>query len=53
MLQWLIGFPEFAEFSENSAPFRKNSNGNFVLIAKKFGYVYYDVHSVGFFFQER
>ena len=27
MLQWFISFPEFAEFSESSAPFRKNSNG--------------------------
>ena len=26
MLQWFIRFPEFAEFNENSAPFRKNSN---------------------------
>ena len=26
MLQWFISFSEFTEFSENSAPFRKNSN---------------------------
>ena len=25
MLQWFIRFPEFAEFNESSAPFRKNS----------------------------
>ena len=27
MLQWFIRFPEFAEFNESSAPFRKNSKG--------------------------
>ena len=27
MLQWFISFSEFTEFSESSAPFRKNSNG--------------------------
>ena len=26
MLQWFISFSEFTEFSESSAPFRKNSN---------------------------
>ena len=26
MPQWFISFPEFAEFSESSAPFRKNLN---------------------------
>ena len=26
MLQWFIRFPEFAEFTESSAPFRKNCN---------------------------
>ena len=26
MLQWFIRFPEFAEFTESSTPFRKNSN---------------------------
>ena len=26
MLQWFIRFPEFAEFNESSAPFRKNYN---------------------------
>ena len=28
MLQWFISFSEFTEFSESSAPFRKNSNGS-------------------------
>ena len=26
MLQWFVSFPEFAEFSENSVLFKKNSN---------------------------
>ena len=29
MLQWFINFSEFTEFSESSAPFRKNSNNHF------------------------
>ena len=29
MLQWFIRFPEFTEFNESSALFRKNSNGFF------------------------
>ena len=32
MLQWFIRFPEFSEFSESCAPFRKNSIGGHSLM---------------------
>ena len=39
MVQWFISFPEFAEFSESSAPFRKNSIIEVIVLAYKAGYV--------------
>ena len=46
MLQWFISFSEFTEFSESSAPFRKNSNSflplhSIILVTLKF-------HDTGF-----